>query len=176
VGKTLLSQRIINRLREIGDKVLYLNYNDTDVDDEVLDFNYFYKYPINEDFIEIENLQQLISSRYLRKENLPYRYIILELPSLVLNSYPIKLIDQVDLALYVISASSKLNKADITAQETFSQLMKNPPMVILNEVELYNLDELLTDIPKRTKPDFYQKIRQIITYPLRYKIKISKEA
>ncbi|MFA5417081.1 MAG: LysM peptidoglycan-binding domain-containing protein [Bacteroidales bacterium] len=176
VGKTLLSQKIINRLREIGDKVLYLNYNDDDVDDEVLDFNYFYKYPINEDFIEIENLQQLISSRYLRKENLPYKYIFLELPSLVLNSYPIKLIDQVDLALYVISASSKLNKADITAQETFSQLVKNPPMVILNEVELYNLEELLTDIPKRTKPDFYQKIRQFITYPLRYKIKISKEA
>ena len=176
VGKTLLSQKIINRLREIGDKVLYLNYSDADVDTEVLDFNYFYKYDINENFIEVENLQQLISSRYLRKENQTYRYIFLELPSLVLNTYPIKLIEEVDLALYVMAASSKLNKADITAQETFSQLVKNKPMVILNEVELYNLEELLTDIPKRTKPDVYHKIREILAYPLKYRIRINKEA
>ena len=175
VGKTLLSQKIISRLREIGDKVLYLNYSSEDVDEDVLDFNYFFKYDINENFIEIENLQQLITSRYLRKENLPYKYIFLELPSLVLNTYPIKLIEQVDLSLYIITAGSKLNKSDITAQETFSELTKSKPMVILNEVELYNLEELLSDIPKRTKPDIYHKLRQILAYPLKYKISIKKE-
>lgn len=176
VGKTLLAQKIINRLREIGDKVLYLNYSDESIDDNDQDYNYFFKYDIKENFIDIENLQQLISSRYLRKENSPYKYIFLEIPSLVLNSYPIKLIEQIDLSLYVIKASSKLNKADINAQETFDQLTKNKPMVILNEVELYNLDELLTDVPKRTKPDIYAKVRYIITYPFRYKISIKKEA
>ncbi len=176
VGKTLLSQKIINRLREIGDKVLYLNYSDESINSDEQDFNYFYKYEVNENFIDIENLQQLISSHYLRKENSPYKYIFLELPSLVLNNYPIRLIDQVDLALYVIKASSKLNKADINAQETFGELVNHQPMVILNEVELYNLEELLTDVPKRTKPDVYAKLRYIVTYPLRYKISIKKEA
>ncbi len=176
VGKTLLSQKIINRLREIGDKVLYLNYSDENINEDEQDFNYFFKYDVNENFIDIENLQQLISSHYLRKENSPYKYIFLELPSLVLNNYPIKLMEQIDLALYVIKASSKLNKADINAQETFGELINHKPMVILNEVELYNLEELLTDVPKRTKPDVYAKLRHIITYPLRYKISIKKEA
>jgi uncharacterized protein involved in exopolysaccharide biosynthesis len=176
VGKTLLSKKIVTRLREIGDKVLYLNYSDQDMDEEEQDYNYFFKYDINENFIEIENLQELITSHYLRKENQSYKYIFIELPSIVLNTYPIKFIQQVDLAFYIIKASSKLNRADITAQETFTELLRFKPVVVLNEVELYNLEELLTDVPKRTKPDIYQKIKHILTYPLKYRISVNKQA
>lgn len=176
VGKTLLSKKIVTRLREIGDKVLFLNYSDQDMDEEEQDFNYFFKYDINENFIEIENLQELISSHYLRKENQTYKYIFIELPSIVLNTYPIKFIQQVDLAFYIIKASSKLNRADITAQETFTELLRFKPVVVLNEVELYNLEELLTDVPKRTKPDIYQKVKHILAYPLKYRISFNKQA
>ena len=174
VGKTLLAERIVNRLREIGDNVLYLNYaSDNDHAD---DLNYSYQYEITDNFIDIENLQQLISSKYLRKINNSYDFIFLELPSIIYNTYPIRLIGTVDMSLYIINATNSLTKADKTALATYEEVASSKPMVIINEVELYNLDELLSDVPSITKPDTLGKIKQFFAYPLKYRLKINRKA
>ncbi len=174
VGKTLLSERIINRLREIGDNVLYLNYaSNTEQTD---DLNYSYLYKITDNFIDVENLQQLISSKYLRRINKSYDYILLELPSIVYNTYPIKLIGTADMSLYIISARNSLSKADKTALSTYTDVTSNKPMVIINEVELYNLDELLSDVPRMTKPDTLGKFKKILATPFKYRLNINRKA
>lgn len=174
VGKTLLAERIVNRLREVGDKVLYLNYaND---DEPQGDFNYNYTYQITENFIDVENLQQLISLKYLRKKNTPYNFIFIEFPSIVYNTFPLKLISTVDMSLYVVSATNTLTKADKTALATYESIALYKPMVIVNEIELYNLDELLSDVPRITKPDTLGKIKQMIASPFKYRININKKA
>jgi LysM repeat protein/uncharacterized protein involved in exopolysaccharide biosynthesis len=174
VGKTIIANRIIKRLREVGDTVLSLNYNSkNNVDD---DFNYSYTYEITDNFIDIENLQQLISSKYLRKSNKNYDFIFIELPSLVYNTYPIKLIGNVDLSLYVINATNKLTKADKTALDTYNQITSNNSMVLLNEVELFNLDELLSDVPSITKPDRVGKIKRMLARPFKYRLNIKRKA
>jgi len=174
VGKTIVSDRIIKRLREVGDSVLSLNYASNDNNDD--DFNYSYTYEITDSFIDIENLQQLISSKYLRKTNKSYDFIFIELPSLVYNTYPIKLISNVDLSLYIINATSKLTQADKTALDTYSDIITHKAMVILNEVELFNLDELLTDVPSITKPDRIGKIKKILMSPFKYRLNINRKA
>lgn len=174
VGKTLLTERIINRLREVGDSVLYLNYaSDSDHDD---DFNYTYTYKIADNFIDIEDLQQLISSKYLRKINKPYNFIFIELPSIVYNTYPIKLISTVNMSLFIINASSNLSKADKTALATYEEVALYKSMVIINEVELHNLDELLSDVPRITKPDRLGKIRELLAYPFKYRLNVNRKA
>lgn len=174
VGKTLLSERIINRLREAGDSVLYLNHaSETYYDD---DFNYSYLYKITDNFIDIENLQQLITSKYLRRFNKPYDYIFIELPSIVYNSYPIKLVSTIDMSLYIINAVNKLSKADLTALATYNDVVLYRPMVIINEVELYNLEELLSNVTRITKPDTLGKIRELLAYPFKYYINIKRKA
>jgi len=174
VGKTLITERIVNRLREVGDNVLYLNYSKDG--DNVDDYNYSYYYKVTENFIDIENIQQLISLNYLRKKNTPYDFIFIELPSIVYNTYPLKLISSVDMSLFVINASSTLTKADKTALETFETVATHKPMVIINEVELYNLDELLSDVPRLTKPDTVGKIKRVLMRPFKYRININRKA
>lgn len=174
VGKTLLADRIINRLREVGDSVLYLNHtSDTNHED---DYNYSYVYKIKDNFIDVENLQQLISSKYLRKTNKPYDFIFIELPSIVYNTYPIKLIGTVDMSLYIINASNNLTKADKTALATYEDVALHKPLVIINEVELHNLDELISDVPRITKLDTFGKIRTMLAYPFTYRININRKA
>jgi len=173
-GKTLISNRVVNRLREVGDRVLFLNYSsDNDKQD---DFNYAYNYKITDNFIDIENLQQLISSKYLRKVNKSYNYIFIELPSIVYHTYPIKFVGSVDMSLYIINATDKLTKADAAALETYDEVTLMKSMVILNEVELYNLYELLSDVPSITKPDRFSKILRLIKAPFKYSININRKA
>ncbi len=99
----------------------------------------------------------------------------MEIPSIIYNNYPIKLINQADLSLFVIKASNKLNKADKTALENFGAIVKEKSLVILNEVELYNLDEYMDDVQKRTKPDPLKKIKQYLAAPFKYRVHIKKE-
>jgi LysM repeat protein/uncharacterized protein involved in exopolysaccharide biosynthesis len=175
MGKTLLTQKIINRLREMGQKVLFANYskdNDQEIEE---DFNYSYTYSINNNFIDTETLPELISGKNIRKQTYEYDYIFIEIPSIIYNNYPLKIVGMADALLYVVSAASSLNKADRTALETFSEVSNTEPMVVLNEVELFNLEELLTSIPKRKNRFVLNKVKNVLTYPLRYKIHIKKE-
>ncbi len=174
-GKTLISQKVINRLRTIGDKVLFLNYaaENEPLPDE--DYNYSYTYKITDRFIDVENLGQLIGENYLRKVNSVYDYIFIEIPSIIYHSYPHKLLQEVHMALFVIKATQKITKADEAALETFKESLSVEPTVVLNQVDIHSLDEIITEIPKKQN-GFRAKIKRILTYPAKYKIQIKKEA
>jgi len=176
MGKTLLTQKIINRLREMGQNVLFANYSkDNDVEIEE-DYNYSITYPIGDNFIDISSLPELIDGKNIRKQNYGYDYIFIEIPSIIYNNYPLTLVNMADSLLYIISATSSLNKADRTALETFAEVSESEPMVVLNEVELYNLEELLTSVPKYTRRGMiFNKVKYILAYPFKFRIRIKKE-
>jgi uncharacterized protein involved in exopolysaccharide biosynthesis/LysM repeat protein len=174
-GKTLLSQKIINRMRSMGDKILFLNYNDGNMSENEEDFNYSYRYEIKNNFIDVANLQQLMDSRFLRKTNTAYDFIFIELPSIIYHTYPIKLLSEIDLALFVIKSNNRYTKADKTAMGIFKEAYKSNPIVILNEVELFNLADLMSDLPT-TKRNNLDKLRNLLKYPTKYKIVFKKEA
>ena len=174
-GKTLIAQKIINRMRSMGDKILFLNYKEGEEIPGDEDFNYTYHYEIKNNFIDVANLQELMDSRYLRKNNTAYDYIFLELPSIIYHTYPIKLLSEIDLALYVIKSSNRFAKADKTAMDIFKEAYKGQSIVVLNEVELFNLDDLMSDLPK-TKKTHLDKFKNLLKYPSKYKIVFKKEA
>lgn len=176
MGKTLLTQKIINRLREMGQNVLFANYskdNDHEIEE---DYNYSITYPIGDNFIDISSLPELLDGKNIRKQNYGYDYIFIEIPSIVYNNYPLKVVNMADSLLYIISATSSLSKADRNALETFNEVSESEPMVVLNEVELYNLEEILTSVPKYTRRGMiFKKVKYVLTYPFKYKIHINKE-
>ncbi len=174
-GKTLIAQKIINRIRSMGDKVLFLNYNDGSTLADEEDFNYSYRYEIKNNFIDIANLQQLMDNRFLRKTNTAYDFIFIELPSIIYHTYPIKLLSEIDLALFVIKSNNRYTNADKTAMGIFKEAYKSKPLVILNEVELFNLTDLMSDLPKTERTNF-DKIKNLLKYPAKYKIVFKKEA
>lgn len=175
-GKTLIGQKIVNRLRDMGQKILFANYSKVDDPSKIdEDFNYSYTYNIGNDFIDLESIPQLINGKNIRKENYEYDYIFVELPSIVYNNYPLKFISQADSILFVISATNSIQSADRNALETFKTSLNIEPVVILNEVELYNLEDLLTSVPKTRRQAAIKSIKNILNYPFKYKIKIKKE-
>ncbi|UBM63584.1 LysM peptidoglycan-binding domain-containing protein [Candidatus Sulfidibacterium hydrothermale] len=173
-GKTLIAQKIVNRMRSMGDRILFLNYKEGEATDDE-DYNYTYRYEIKNNFIDVANLQELMGSRYLRKNNTPYDYIFIELPSIIYHTYPIKLLSEIDLAIYIIKSSNRFAKADKTAMDIFKEAYKGKPIVVLNEVELYNLDDLMSDLPK-TRKNNLDKLKNLLKYPTKYKIVFKKEA
>ncbi len=173
-GKTLITKKIINRIRSMGDKVLFLNYDDGKIPTDEEDFNYTFRYEIKNNFIDITNLQQLMDSRFLRKTNTAYDFIFLELPSIIYHTYPIKLLSEIDLALFVIKSNNRFTKADKTAMNIFKEAYKSSPIVILNEIELFNLADLISELPK-TKKSSLDKLRNLLKYPTKFKIVFKKE-
>jgi len=175
-GKSLLGRKIVNRLREIGDKVLYLNYClDDDCDEKEDDFNFYYTYKVKDNFIDIKDFSELIKDKALRKENSSYSYVFLEIPPIIFNSYPINLLQKIDFAFYVLEASSKLTKADKLAINTLKDICPIEVQVLLNKVELYALEELLSVVPKKESNRFVKKIKLILTYPFNYNFSSNKE-
>ena len=107
----MLMTKIANKLRTHGEKVLLLNYADEQILEHE-DFDHSYQYSVNESFSKVRNLRDLINSKNLRKENYGYDYIMMELPAIIYNDYPMELIQQVDASLLILKGSSSWNKAD----------------------------------------------------------------
>jgi len=175
VGKTLLAQKIANQMRLMGNKVLTLNYRAEDSEiQEDEDFNHSFHYTVKNNFIDVSDLQELVDNRYLRKNNTPYDYIFIEIPSIIYHVYPLKLLSQVDLSLFIVKSNNKFTRADKTALKSFREAAPDNFLVILNEVELYNLDELLTEIPKN-RTGWMNRIKAMYRRATRYKIVVKKE-
>ncbi|MBU1010984.1 MAG: LysM peptidoglycan-binding domain-containing protein [Bacteroidetes bacterium] len=174
VGKTFLAGKIANKLRTYGEKVLLLNYSkeEESVADE--DMNFSYSYPIRDNFVEINNLQELISSNTLRRENYQYDYIFLEIPSIIHNAYPLEILQSADIGLLVIKSTSHWEKADAAALGIIRDISKEEPMVILNEAEDYAIQEMISGFKREKQNTLLQKVKYYATYPFRIRIQVKE--
>lgn len=168
VGKTVIATELIKKLRSWGENVLYLNYSN----DDVQDLDGTITYEIDNRFVDIKNINELLDSKYLRDDNSNYDYIFLELPALIYNSYPLELMSSVDVSLMVTKATDHWRKADITAMETMQEVSREKPMVILNQTELFALEDIVNDIPERSKRSLRKKVKKILVYPFKLKVRV----
>ena len=170
-GKTTIANQLIKKLRSFGEKVLYLNYSLEKEQTIEEDFNYTITYNIDNRFVEIKNIQELLISKYLRKDNYKYDYIFLEIPSIIFNSYPLELINSVDVALLVVKATDHWKNADIAALNTIIEVAREKPLLVLNDVELFALEDIIDEIPIQKRKSLRRKIIKIVTYPFRFRIR-----
>ncbi|MDA3943867.1 MAG: LysM peptidoglycan-binding domain-containing protein [Bacteroidetes bacterium] len=174
-GKTFLSHKIANKLRTYGEKVLVLNfYNEHDLQADEEDFNMNYPYQIKENFVKAASLKDIVDKGILRKENYPYDYIFLEIPSIIFNDYPMELMQDIDASLMILKASSRWNKADLTAVDILESVLREKPMVVLNEAQDYAIEEIISGIKiKKTSP-FWKKVKYTLSYPTRIRLQVKE--
>jgi uncharacterized protein involved in exopolysaccharide biosynthesis/LysM repeat protein len=174
-GKTFIAQKLANKLRTYGEKVLVLNYNNTfDYETDQQDFNLTYLYEIAEDFAKASTIKDLISNHILRKENYDYDYIFLEIPSIIYHDYPLELMNKVDASLMLLKSSSKWNKADESALNRLKQVLREEPLIVLNEAEDYAIEEIISGIKVKKTSPFKAKLLRVISYPARIKVQVKE--
>lgn len=172
-GKTTMAREISRKLASYGDSVLFLNYsgelstsyqvqNNPELippaENEI-------NYPIRENFFEAKDLNDIMDpNEYLNTEG--YKYILVEIPSLINNSYPLAFLHQFDLALLVTRANRSWSIADSTALDGFKAVFKNNTLLILNGIDPIYLDVVFGEIPKyRSK--FHRTLKRIFLFQFR---------
>ena len=173
-GKSFLSAKIANKLRTYGDKVLVLNYSNGEYEPEEEDYNFAFNYQIKEDFAKVTSLKDLINSNSLRKDNYQYDYILLEIPSIVNHNYPMELMQDVDASILMVKSSSHWNKADKSALELLRSVLREEPIVILNEAEEYAIAEIMSGVKVKKTSPVWKKVKHVLSYPSRLRIQVKE--
>lgn len=174
-GKTSIGRELTRKLKSFGENVLFLNYirenNNTQgyvssselippTDDEI-------QYSIRDNFFESKQIGDLMTG-YEHLDPESYDYILVEIPSLINNAYPIELIRNFDFALIVVRANRSWTNADDAALNSFLPLFRQNPHIVLNGVELIYLDVVFGELP-RQRSGFRRTIKRIVTFRFREK-------
>lgn len=172
VGKTTIGSELIKKLRSYGEKVLFLNYSKSGEENTEDDLDSTIIYKLDNRFVEIKHINELLVSNYLRQDNYKYDYIFLEIPAIIYNSYPLELMNSVDVPLLISTASDNWRNADITALKMMQEVLREKPMVVLNQTELYALEDIVNDIPEKRERSLRRKFVNVVTYPFRLKVRV----
>jgi len=171
-GKTTIATKLINKLRSLGENSLYLNYTKESGKKVNSENEDVINYKIDNKFVSISHIKDLLETKYLRSENSKYDYIILEIPSIIFNSYPLELMNTVDLSLLVVKAKDQWQKADIAALNTMKEVSKENPLIILNQAEIFALEDIINKVSFKNKKTFFKSFKKAVFYPFRIKIKV----
>ena len=144
-GKTRISNELIRRIRESGDKTLYINHSNDTPAEEHLDADN-YSYIPNLKYSELKDVQELCPAISSLKA---YRYIFIEFPSLIYNSYPIEIVKKLDATYLVFHARKSWSDADDKAFQNFKGLLKHDAFLILNNTKLDVIEDFISEIPKK---------------------------
>jgi uncharacterized protein involved in exopolysaccharide biosynthesis/LysM repeat protein len=170
-GKTTIGHHIKEKLESYDSTVLLMNYKSSD---ENIANSEEYVYDINNRFFEIDHVKELLDSSALREDNIAYDYILLEIPSIIHNSYPLDLMKTIDGSLLISNSKDSWKKADKMALENFMKVSDAEPMVILNQAGIHVIDELLHGIPSTGKTRM-RRIMRALSAPFRIKISVKDE-
>jgi uncharacterized protein involved in exopolysaccharide biosynthesis/LysM repeat protein len=126
-----------------------------------------FRFLFDNNYADVNSLNELnfIDRRPLLSE---FHNIILEIPGIIYNPYPIDLIAQVDASLLVVRSNRSWKKADTLALTTMVKILKDKPIALLNGVEIEVLDSVLGDLPKR-RSRFRRLLKRILTMQLHEK-------
>jgi len=172
-GKTTIGRELTRKFKTFGENALFLNYlkeNPGQIEEftggELIPpSEEEVQYIIQENFFELKETRDLIRG-YEHLDLESYDYVIVEVPSLINNAYPIDLIQKFDLALIVVRANRSWTDADKSALNGFLSVTKQPTQIILNGVELMFLDSVFGEIPM-PRSKFRKSMKRILTFRFR---------
>jgi hypothetical protein len=142
-GKSYIVQEVVQRMRRGGDSVALFSPNKIVRSTHPDDFTY----EVDHKFFEVKNEAALIGDQPFDPSK--YQYIILELPGLLTEAYPVELATQYDLSLLVARGNRSWNAADAKALATYQQSINHAPKLAVNLLRPETLEDSLGEIPKR---------------------------
>lgn len=153
-GKVWSATKLACKLTEISGRVLlvYPNVNKLEVNGLFDKFNCQTKpvtaeYPVKENFIDVENLKELIPEVNLKD----FKYIITVIPALAERQIPVGLVKEADLPMVVVQSARTWSESDSLLMKLFRKAAPEDPVLLLNRVALHNLERVYGQLPKKGK-------------------------
>jgi len=171
-GKSFIADKLVAKLRTIGDRVLFMNYSFDTMEKEQENTaqtqkmkgklaslfpalsNLFGK--VNSDKTQslLQSAQNIDNITYKVGPDFPDTEGNGTLPSvectaILYNFYPTEVIRQSDLNIMVLRANREWKKADIKALEMFNHSAKSEPKVLLNGTNIEEIESILGTLPKK---------------------------
>ena len=199
-GKTVIAGNIAKKLKKRGNKILFLNHGDVDEKEAETHLNpWYYKllgyqdprvdyshpflasvqnylgpkeyttYSLKKSFEDMESYTDLeVDNPQVYERELDY--IIIELPNIFANGYPVELLKNSDLALMVCRSNRLWSKADDNILMNIKELIRPKLQFIINGVDLEEVESLLGELPKNRS-----KMRKRIKNIMRFKFNMNSK-
>lgn len=169
-GKTLLTTSLLEKLAGFDFRLLYLSYDD--INPTGFDFR---KYQIDSNFMKVAQVNDL-DTDWEGIEIETYDFIFIELPGIIHNAYPLEIFKNINISYLVTRANRAWGYADTNAlNDVLKMNPDNPPQMILNGVNVYEMEKVLGDLPRR-RSLFRKVIKNILRFRFFSRSKFSQSA
>lgn len=108
----------------------------------------YVEYQVNADYFSTSSCYELIEKNTGYPDEKP-DFILIEIPSILYNSFPSPLIASADLAILVCRSNRIWSNADQGALETLKTITTREPVILINGVETQVIETVLGDLPKK---------------------------
>nr|WP_299488100.1 hypothetical protein [uncultured Allomuricauda sp.] len=106
-------------------------------------------YEVTDKLYKISTIEEFDSSRRILDFKF-FDFVILELPSIIKNPFPVKLAATIDFSFLVARANRSWSSADANALKVFTEATTGPePTIILNGVKVLEMETVVGDLPKQ---------------------------
>ncbi|SFU46605.1 Uncharacterized protein involved in exopolysaccharide biosynthesis [Pustulibacterium marinum] len=148
-GKTFISKQLISKLCELNYRILHITSDEESLDISTNPENYTQIiYPIDDHLYTIGNYQEFVPKGMIENYEV-FDFVILELPSIIKNPFPVKLAASIDHSFLVVRANRSWSEADANALSLFNDATTGPePTIILNGVKVLEMETVLGEIPR----------------------------
>ncbi|MEX0363521.1 MAG: GumC family protein, partial [Allomuricauda sp.] len=147
-GKTFICKHLIAKLCELDYNVLHITYDEEDLG---LAGEHYSKliYEISDQLYKISHIKEFDRNQTISNFN-AYHFVILEIPSIIKNPFPVKLASTMDYTFLVTRANRAWGDADKNALSLFNEATTGPePTIILNGVKVLEMETVVGDLPKK---------------------------
>jgi polysaccharide biosynthesis transport protein len=145
-GKIRVAAKIACKLAAINGKVLLLYPNVNKIEMEAflkdcadgIEKLVTKEYSVSTGFSEITTIADLLPQEKVEQ----YNYIVTVIPSLTGNLIPVKLLEEINIPLLVVSATRKWRHSDRYILKIFKKACSKEPKILLNKVKEEDIEEV----------------------------------
>ncbi len=174
-GKTFLIQLMAEHLRNMGQQVLLAIPEPSMAHVEQVHMDNIY-YPVNAELAVIEDLSYLygVVSEYSQHLRSPFDWILIEVPGVLSDAFPLDKLQETDVVLLVARANKKWNDADEKALTQLKRGANAKPKLLLNACRADVLEDIIGEIPKK-RSRIRRMVKRYATFKMGERNKVEEE-
>lgn len=147
-GKTFICGHLISKLCQLGYRVLHITYDE----EMIMQEDYYFQrilYSVSDELYKINSIREFdVDNRVADFDEIDF--VILELPGIIRNPFPVKLASIMDFTYLVTRANRPWSEADQKALDLFNEATTGPePTLILNGVKVLEMESVIGELPKK---------------------------